>query len=131
MVTPDNPRFGPWMILARKGNYRGNKGRADAKEPNQNSFGKQSVGSRFGVLQQESELDNDSREISNADITMDNYEKTVAPPKNKEKMISRGFKGSTQTMLSRSKGKPVTKNKNADTSEHTTLKPLLEIHKWF
>ncbi|KAL9426688.1 hypothetical protein AB3S75_033469 [Citrus x aurantiifolia] len=50
VVTPDNPRFGPWMIMARKGNYRGNKGRAYAKEPNQNSFGKQSVGSRFGVL---------------------------------------------------------------------------------
>ncbi|ESR42059.1 hypothetical protein CICLE_v10013460mg, partial [Citrus x clementina] len=53
VVTLDNPRFGLWVIMAKKGNYRGNNGRADAKEPNQNSFGKQSVGSRFGVLRQE------------------------------------------------------------------------------
>ncbi|KAH9671659.1 hypothetical protein KPL70_017449 [Citrus sinensis] len=43
VVTLDNPRFGFWVIMAKKGNYRGNKGRSDAKEPNQNSFGKHSV----------------------------------------------------------------------------------------
>lgn len=42
--------------------------------------------------------------------------------------ISRDSKGSTQTMLSGSKGKPVTKNKNVATFKHTTLKPLREIH---
>ena len=128
VVTLDNPRFGPWMIVARKRNYRGNKGRADVKEANQNSFRKQSVGSGFSVLRQKSELDNDFGEISNAAITMDNHAKTVALLKNKEKMISRDSKGSTQMMLSGSKGKPVTKNKNAATFEHTTLKPLCEIH---
>ena len=128
VVTPDNPRFGPWMIVARKGNYRGNKGRADAKETNQNNFGKQSVSSRFDVLRQESELDNDSGEISNAAITMDNHKKTVAPPKNRENMISRDSKSSTLTMISGSKGKPVTRNRKVATSEHTTLKPSREIH---
>ncbi|KAH9734566.1 DUF4283 domain-containing protein [Citrus sinensis] len=88
VVTQDNPRFGPWMIVARRGNYRGNKGITDAKDPNQNSFGKQSVGSRFGVLHQESELDNDAGVISNAATTMDNHKKTVAPTKDKDMMIS-------------------------------------------
>ena len=32
-VNPDNPKFGPWMIVARRGNYRGNKRRPDANEP--------------------------------------------------------------------------------------------------
>ncbi|KAK9195305.1 hypothetical protein WN943_003425 [Citrus x changshan-huyou] len=84
VVTPDNPRFCPWMIVARRGNCRGNKGRTDTKEPNQNSFGKQSVGSRFSVLRQESELDNDAGVISNAATTMDNHKKTAPlsiPPK--------------------------------------------------
>ncbi|KAK9192763.1 hypothetical protein WN944_003456 [Citrus x changshan-huyou] len=95
VVTQDNPRFGPWMIVARRGNYRGNKGITDAKDPNQNSFGKQSVGSRFGVLRQESELDNDAGVISNAATTMDNHKKTVAPTKDKDMMISRDSKGPT------------------------------------
>ncbi|KAK9195935.1 hypothetical protein WN943_004063 [Citrus x changshan-huyou] len=59
---------------------------------------------------------------------MDNHEKTIAPPKNKEKMISCDSKGSIQMMLFGSKGNPVTRNKNAATSEHTTLKPSREIH---
>ncbi|KAL9445616.1 hypothetical protein AB3S75_018585 [Citrus x aurantiifolia] len=127
-ANPDNPKFGPWMIVARRGNYRGNKGRTDAKEPHQNSYGKQRTGSRFGVLHQESGLDNDAGVVSNETTTMDNYKKTVDPTKDKDKRISRDFKGPTQTKLYGSKGKPVTRNKKADTPEHTAPTPLRELH---
>ncbi|KAH9696710.1 DUF4283 domain-containing protein [Citrus sinensis] len=127
-VNLDNPKFGPWMIVARRGNYRGNKGRTYAKEPHQNSFGKQRTGSRFGVLHQESGLDNDAGVSSNETTTMDNHKKTVDLTKDKNKMISRDFNGPTQTKLYGSKGKHVTRNKKADTPEHTAPIPLRELH---
>ncbi|KAK9204277.1 hypothetical protein WN943_014535 [Citrus x changshan-huyou] len=127
-VNPDNPKFGPWMIVARRGNYRGNRGRTDAKEPHQNSFGKQRTGSRFGVLHQESGLDNNAGMCSNETTTMDNHKKTVDPTKDKDRMISRDSKAPTQTKLYGSKGKPVTSNKKADTPEHTAPTPLRKLH---
>ncbi|KAK9175423.1 hypothetical protein WN944_027430 [Citrus x changshan-huyou] len=128
VVNLENPKFGPWMIVARRGNYRGNKGRIDAKEPNQNSFGKQRIGSRFSVLHQESGLENDAGVSSNAATTMDNHKKTVDPTKDKDMMISRDSKGPTQTKLAGSKGKLVTRNEKTDTPEHTAPTPLREIH---
>lgn len=89
-------KFGPWMIVTRKGNYRGNKGSIDAKEPNHDSFGKWSGGSRFGVLREESELENDSVEISNMAVTIDKHMKTFAPSKKKDKIISHGCNDSTK-----------------------------------
>ena len=114
--------------MARRGNYRGNKGRTDVKEPHQNSFGKQRTCSRFGVLHQESGLDNDARVSSNETTTMDNHKKTVDLTKDKDMMISRDSKGPTQTKLYGSKGKPVTRNKKADTPEHTAPTPFCEIY---
>ncbi|KAL9431996.1 hypothetical protein AB3S75_027078 [Citrus x aurantiifolia] len=127
-VNLDNPKFGPWMIVARRGNYRGNKGRIDANEPHHNNFGKQRTCSRFGVLHQESGLDNEAGVSSNETTTIDNHKKTVDPTKDKNKMISCDSNGPTQTKLYGSNGKPMTRNKKAGTPEHTAPAPLRELH---
>ena len=59
---------------------------------------------------------------------MDNHKKTVDLTKDKDKMISRDSEGPAQMKLYGSKGKPVTKNKKADTPEHTAPTLLREIH---
>lgn len=43
-------KFGPWMIVSRKGRFKGNKERDSPKASSRNSFGKGDEGSRFGIL---------------------------------------------------------------------------------
>lgn len=73
--TQGNPKFGRW-----KGNYRGNTEGAGTKELNQDGLGKRSEGSRFGVLRENSKMENDSVEISNAAATVDNHKMIIAIP---------------------------------------------------
>ena len=49
-AIPDEPNFGPWMVVSRKGKQRANKGKEIIRDPDLDHRNNFSSSSRFGVL---------------------------------------------------------------------------------
>lgn len=63
-----NPKFGPWMVVSRKGKFKSNKEREAVRDLVQNQYGKFEGGSRFSLLASGTEMEKGTKSTNDTPI---------------------------------------------------------------